>query len=147
MCCAEAAGGGLFCYQGDSSGGAALGAVEVFSEGGGVARPDGVYRAALTGPGFEVFVVFLELGEEEAEFVEGFGCERRAWLVRISQGKRCGEEETQEHTYPVVLVVELAAHQLSHFLKVLLCLVECVLQRARLFELVGSPVTLVGKHE
>lgn len=76
----------------------------------------------MTGPGFEVFVVFLELGEEEAEFVEGFG-------------------------YPVVLVVELAAHQLSHFLKVLLCLVECVLQRARLFELVGSPVTLVGKHE
>lgn len=60
-----------------------MGVVEVFLEGGGVVCLDGVYWVVLMGLGFEVFVVFLELGEEEVEFVEGFGCERRVWLVRI----------------------------------------------------------------
>lgn len=63
-----------------------------------------------------------------------------------------GKDEVREdvknaHTPAVVLVVDGALEQGPQLLKVLLGLVQGVLEGADLLELVGAPVGLVGEHE
>ena len=69
---AQTAGGVLLGGE-DARGGAALGAVQVAAQLGGLARPHRVDGPALAGPVAEVLRVELEARVQVVEVVEGFG--------------------------------------------------------------------------